>query len=158
MTMKLRISDHAKTRLRQRFSIDSDRAAQSWVQSKLADGSLIRTEPNGKLYYRCGNAELIVANGVLITVQFSDGEQKFLEKFGSVLSKEVQKLLTVNERALRKAEINVAEINLNMLKARNPKIKAMLGEKLTKAIDEKDKIVTEIKLIRKAASQYGVEA
>jgi len=158
MSRLLRVSDHAKTRLRQRFGIDSERAAQTWVQSKIADGSLIKKEPNGKETYRCGNAEIIIGNGVVITVQFADGEQKFLEKFGNVLAKEVTKLLTVNERALRKAEINVAELTLNMLKARNPKIKALIGEKLTKAIDEKDKIVTEIKLIRKAASQYGVEA
>jgi hypothetical protein len=66
-------------------------------------------------------------------------------------------LLTVHRRALRKAEINVVQLTLNFLKAKNPKIKDTIQARLTRAADEKARIEYEVKAIEIAARKYGVE-
>jgi hypothetical protein len=154
-----RISSHAFERIRQRFGIDTLAAALTWVSEKIKGGDYIGLQAKGRKVYRNGDAELILGEDgyTIVTVKFAEGESQYVEQIGDVVRKEVSKMLTIKERAFRKAEIEVAEITLNMLKARNPVTKELIGRKLTKAIDDKANINTEIILIRKAAEQYGVE-
>jgi hypothetical protein len=156
--MNYRVSSHAMERIRQRFGIDTLAAAITWVSEKIRTGDYIGLQQKGRKVYRNGDAELILGEDghTIVTVKFSDGESQYVEQLSEVVRKEVDKLLSIKERAFRKAEIEVAEITLNMLKARNPKTKESIGRKLTKAIDDKANIHTEIILIRKAAEQYGV--
>lgn len=152
------VTPHAQERIRQRFGIESVRAMQTWAKAKLIDGKLDRKQPDGRLVYRWGSVELVVSSdgSTLITVMDVQAQSNYIELLGEAVVKKARTLLVTKERAFRKAEINVAEITLNMLKARNPKIKALLSERLTKANDIKENLATEIKLIRKAAEQYGV--
>jgi hypothetical protein len=156
--MNYRLSSHAMERIRQRFGIDTLAAAITWVSEKIKGGDYIGLQAKGRKVYRNGDAELILGEDgyTVVTVKFSEGESQFVEQIGDVVRKEVLKMLAIKERAFRKAEIEVAEITLNMLKARNPVTKESIGRKLTKAIDEKANIHTDIILIRKAAEQYGV--
>jgi hypothetical protein len=152
------IHAHAQQRLRQRIGLQSLRSMISWATAKKMDGQMVRKQPDGKIVYAWGDYELVFTNDekMLITVVDRGKEKDVAEMLGEKVAKEARKLLAVQERLLRKAEINVAEITLNMLKARNPKIKAKLNEKLTIATDERDNIKTEVIVIRKAAEKYGV--
>jgi len=156
--MNYRISSHAMERIRQRFGIDSLTAAITWVAEKIKHGEYVGLQQKGRKVYRNGDAELILGEDgfTIVTVKFTEGEAQYAERISNVVRKEVEKMLSAKERAFRKAEINVAEITLNMLRAKNPVTKESIGRKLTKAIDEKANINTEIILIRKAAEQYGV--
>lgn len=153
------VSPHAQERIRQRFNISALREMQQWATEKVKDANLISTGPDGRKIFRWGSVDLIVSNdeNVLITVLDQAIPKSYADKFKDVVTKQVRKELLAKEREFRKAEINVAEITLNMLKARNPKIKTMLNDKLTKANDYKENLLVEIKSIRQAAQQYGVQ-
>ena len=155
----LHVTSHAKKRLRQRFGLQSVEAMRSWTLSRIKQGTFDRTETNGHKIYRWENAEIVLTSDerTLVSVIDHTRTEEIKSQIGTHVGKELRKLKQTTERALRKAEINVSEITLNMLKARNPKIKAALNEKLTKADDEKDALVGELKAIRNAASEFGVE-
>lgn len=156
---KLIVMKHAQDRIRQRFGIESVSTMKSWATAKVNDGKLVRVQPDGRKVYQWGKIELIVTGDgkALVTVKDLEDLQTYAERFAGAVEKESRKALLRTERAFRKAEIHVAEITLNMLKARNPKIKASLNEKLTKADDYKEKLKTEIHVIKKAAKEHGVE-
>jgi hypothetical protein len=153
------IHPHAQERIRQRFGITSLKAMKSWARAKLLDGKYVKTQADGRKVYHWGNVELIVTGDekLLITVMDLTTPKSYSEKFSEAIAKEAHKALVGKGRAFRKAEIVVAEITLNMLKCRNPKIKAKLNENLTKANDEKEAILSEIKAIKRSAREYGVE-
>lgn len=156
---KLFITEHAQDRLRQRFGLDSLKAMYSWVSAKKLDGKFVRKQPDGRKVYAWGDVELFFSpnESTLISVVDTGLTKRLVAQFGSSLAKEARKLLIVKEREYRKIEISVAEITLNMLKARNPKIKTKLNDKLTIVNDRKENLLSEIKSIRLAAKEYGVE-
>lgn len=156
--MKHRLSSHAMERIRQRFGIGTLTAALAWASEKIKTGEFVGLQASGRKVYRNGDAEIIVGEDgfTIVTVKFTEGEKQYIQMIGDAVRKEIDKVLSVKEKALRKAEITVAELTLNMLKARNPRTKESIGRKLTKAIDEQANINTDIILVRKAAEQYGV--
>jgi hypothetical protein len=153
------IPPHAQDRIRQRFGIESLKAMRTWVLTKVNEGRLLRTQTDGREVFVNGSIEFVIdpSNNAVITVIERDILASYAEEFGGVVIRKARRVLKAKERLFRKAEINVAEITLNMLKCRNPKIKAKLNADLTVANDEKSNLETEITVIKKAARSYGVE-
>jgi hypothetical protein len=153
------ISEHAQERIRQRVGLQSLGDMRRWATERVEDGKFVRKQPDGRDVYANGNFEIVIQPETNAVVTVLDHKQfvSHADRFKQKIEKEAKKSITYYGRLFRKAEINVAEITLNMLKARNPKIKAKLNERLTMANDEKEKLATEITVIRKAAKQYGVE-
>lgn len=150
------LTDHAKERIRQRVGITSEDAAVTWIDMQVRSASSSRRDGN-KMHYITDIFEIITEGVKVITVKPTETSNEYLTKFNEVLAKEVTKLITSHSRILRKAEIAVAEAQLNFLRARNPKTKEIIGKKLTEAADWKCAVEDEIKAIKKAAKQYGVE-
>ena len=151
------LTSHAKERLRQRYGIVSKDVAISWINDKISQGKFLRNDGNKKIY-RAPGVEIVLDKLRVVTVKPLYEEAPIMDRLKTVIEKEVSKLIASKELEFRKAEISVAELTLNMLKARNPKIKDDLRRKLTKAIDYKENIQTEIISIKKAAEHYGVGA
>jgi hypothetical protein len=153
------IPEHAQDRMRQRFGLKTIHEMQTWVMMKINKGKLDRVQPDGRHVYVHEFVEVVWSkeDNRIVTVLDVSTLKQYEALFGGMFLKDVRKVLSVKERVFRKAEINVAEITLNMLKCRNPKIKARLNEKLTIANDDKENLLTEITVIRKAAKHYGVE-
>jgi hypothetical protein len=151
------ITSHAKERLRQRFGIESIDVAQQWINEKMSKAVHHRNDGIKKVY-QVADIEIILDGNRVVTIKPLYGETSIMKQLRGVVEKEISKVLTVKERAFRKAEIEVAEITVNFLRARNPKTKALVQRRLTKAIDIKEQLNTEIVGIKKAAEHYGVDA
>lgn len=154
---KFVLTSHAKERIRIRVGIDALEAQITWVNEAIAKAGEVVTQGNKHTVYKTDAFEFVCDGLRVITIQPAANEQTFVKQLGSTLAKEVRKLLAPQERMLRKAEIQVAELTLNFLKARNPKTKKLISERLIEATDEKQRISDEVFAIRKAAKQYGVE-
>lgn len=150
------LTDHAKERIRQRVGITSEEAAISWIASQVQVASS-KKQVGNKTHYMTDIFEIILDGVKIITVKQAESSNEYLTKFNEVLAKEAVKLISTYSRTLRKAEIAVAEAQLNFLRAKNPKTKALISERLTEATDWKCTVEDEIKAIKKAAKQYGVE-
>lgn len=150
------ITSHAKDRIRQRVGIDGDEAQQAWVKAKINRAESKLPQDN-KTVYNVGSFEIICDGLRVVTVKPVDNVTQYASKLSGVVAKEIRKLLVPQERLLRKAEINVVELTLNFLKARNPKTKEIISGRLAEATDEKQRIADEVFAIKKAAKQYGVE-
>ncbi len=157
--MSIQIHPHAQKRIRQRFGLNTLQSMVSWARAKKIDGKLNHVQGDGRRVYRWGDVELVFSPNekTLLTVKDLAINKRYEELLGSTVVKEARKLLVGKERAFRKAEINEAQIRLNMLKTRNPKYKAKLNDMLTKATDEKDKLLDEITVIKNTVKKYGVE-
>lgn len=154
-TGKFTLTSHAKDRLRQRLGIESSEAQTSWANETIATSQDVKAQGNKTVYV--SESYEIVCDGLrVITVKPVDNVYSYVSKFKSVLKRETTKLLTPKERLLRKAEVKVAELTLNYLKAKNPNTKAIINERLVSATDEKQRLADEIYAIKKAAGQYGV--
>ncbi|WP_079516569.1 hypothetical protein [Rossellomorea marisflavi] len=155
---QLFIAPHAQERLKQRFGIHSLSSMRSFAEAKKKDGKLKEISNEGRKIYRWGSIELIFTQDekTLITVIDTKSEEVVAAVIENVVVKEARKMLTVKSRVYRKEEIRVAEITLNMLKAKNPKIKAKLSETLASAKTELDRLKTDIRAIRTVAKKYGV--
>jgi hypothetical protein len=151
------LTNHARERIRQRVGITSDSAAIAWVADQVKNAINVKHD-GGKMHYLTDAFEIVCDGARVVTVKPAEFANKYLSEFKSVLIRETTKLLTKYERELRKAEIAVAEAQLNFLKARNPKIKEIIQRKLTDAIDYKAAVEDEIKAIKIAASRYGVSS
>lgn len=153
------LSEHAQERIRQRVGLTSIGDMRKWATERVEDGQFVRKQADGREVYAHGNYEIVVQPETNAVVTVLDRKQlvSHADRFKQTIEKEARKSLDTYGRMFRKAEIKVAEITLNMLKCRNPKIKAKLSEKLTIAKDEMEKLDTEITVIRKAAKGYGVE-
>lgn len=150
------LSDHAKERIRQRIGLTSAESAVAWVKSEISNADKTKTDGN-KTHYITDSFEIICDGVKVVTVKPTDISNEYLTKIGDVVENEVDKLLTKYRRELRKADIAVAETQLNFLRARNPKVKQSISEKMTEAIDYKAAIEDEIKAIEYAGKRYGVE-
>lgn len=149
------LTEHARSRIRQRLGIEVDSAAISWVKGAIQNAE--RTFTNGnKTHYITDLYEVICDGAKVITVKPTDNSNKYVSEFKKVIEKEASKLRTKYEREFRKAEIEVAQVTLNLLKARNPKTKASIERKLVEAIDWKCALEDELKAISKASERYGV--
>lgn len=149
------LSDHARERIRQRLGITAETAAISWVKRAVQNSSSTKIDGN-KTHYFTDVFEIILDGAKVVTVKPKESANPYLTKFKSVIEKEANKLRTKYERELRKAEIEVAQITLNLLRAKNPKTKASIERKLTEAVDYKALIEDELKAISKASERYGI--
>ena len=155
-TSAFTLTDHAKERIRQRIGITAEGAAIAWVSAKVESAS--KTKRDGRKTHYITEAFEIVCEGLkVVTVMPTDITNRYLTKLGDVITKEVTKLIAEHNKELRKADIAIAEAQLNFLKARNPRTKEVIQAKLVSACDCKVLIEDEIKMIRKAAGRYGVE-
>lgn len=153
---KFILTDHAKERIRQRIGITGNEAQVAWVNELITKSDDSYKQGNKKVY--CTERFEVVCDGIrVITIKPVDNVRNYADSIGGVVSKEIRKLLTPQERLLRKAEIKVVELTLNYLKARNPRTKALINERLVEATDEKQRIHDEVFAIKKAAKQFGVE-
>lgn len=149
------LSSHAKERIRQRAGITSEEVAITWVAEQVK--SAVSTKTDGeKVHYITDLFEIVLAGAKVITILPTDNNNEYLTKISEVVSKEVTKVLTKQGRLLRKAEISVAEAQLNYLRAKNPNTKALISERLTEAVDRKASIEDEIYAVEVAAKRYGV--
>lgn len=156
-TGKFTLTTHAKERIRQRVGIEALDAQVAWANETIAKAGEIDAKLEGRVGYKTESFEIICAGLKVITVNPVANSQTYLTKLSGVLTKEVRKMIVPHERLLRKAEIRVAELTLNYLKARNPKTKRMINERLVEATDEKQRLTDEVYAMRKAAERYGVE-
>ncbi|MEK4178520.1 hypothetical protein NSQ61_02840 [Aeribacillus sp. FSL K6-1121] len=151
------LTDHAKERIRQRVGIISESVAVSWVSDVISQATETKRDGN-KTHYITDTFEIICDGVRVVTVKPAEQANQYFGMFRELLTKEASKLLTAYKRELRKAEIAVAEAQLNLLKARNPHTKERIKTKLTDAIDYKALVEDEIKKIELAAKRFGVEA
>lgn len=149
------LTDHARERIRQRVGIVADSAAIAWVAEQVRRATETKRD-GSKTHYTTDLFEIILDGAKVVTVKPSEHSNGYISKFNEVLTKEATKLLATYRRELHKAEIAVAEAQLNFLKARNPKVKATIQRRLTDAADYKATIEDEIKAVEKAAARYGV--
>lgn len=149
------LSKHAKERIRQRIGIASEQSALAWVQDAVRTAK--GTRVSGHQTHYLTDAFEIICDGVkVVTVKQTDSSNEYLTKFSEVISKEAGKLLSKYQQELRKADIEVAQLNLNFLRAKNPNTKAIISERMTEAIDYKAMIEDEIGSIKYASRRYGV--
>src|SRR5699024_133632 len=142
---------------RQRVGITSKDAAIAWVAETVKKATTTKKE--GHITQYITEMFDIVCDGMkVVTVKPNESQNSYLDKFNDVVTKEATKMLAKYRRELRKAEIAVAEEQLNFLKAKNPKIKSNINERMTEAIDKKVDIEDEIRAVELAARRYGVEA
>jgi len=150
------LSEHAKERIRQRVGLVAEPSAIAWVSEAIKKAKSTRS--NGKTTSYFTDMFEIVLDGLhVVTVKPTTLTSEYVSKINDLVSKEVSKMLAEYKRELRKAEIEVAEAQLNFLKARNPKVRQSIQQKLTEAIDRKALIEDEIKAIECAGRRYGVE-
>lgn len=150
------LSDHAMQRIRQRVGLTSVDSAAAWVKAEVSKA--MNTEQHDhKTHYFTDAFEIICDGTKVVTVKPADSANEYVTRLGGVLAKEVDKLIEKYQRELRKADIAVAEAQLNYLKARNPKTKELISEKLTEAVDRKSAVEDEIKAIQYAGKRYGLE-
>lgn len=149
------LSGHAKERIRQRVGIESEEAATAWAseQIKTATKTWQKAE---RTHYDVGNFEIVCGGNTVVTVLPKETTASYLDKFNEVIAKESTKLLAKYSRELRKAEISVAEAQLNFLKAKNPNTKAIIQRRLVEATDRKAGWEDEIKAVELAARRYGI--
>lgn len=150
------LTEHAKERTRQRIGLTSEDSASAWVNSEIERS--IRTEYNGnKTHYFTDTFEIVCDGAKVVTIKPNKNVTSYVTKLGGVLAKETSKLLNYYGKELRKADVTIAEHQLNFLRAKNPKTKTLINERLTDAIDWKSAIEDEIYAVKKAAKQYGID-
>lgn len=152
----LYLTSHAKERIRQRLNIESDVVATTWVSDSIRSAKGVRSVDN-KTHYETDSYEIVCDGTRVVTIIPLESNNPYIDKISSTLDRELQKMLTLKKRELRKAEIEVCEKQLNFLKAKNPNTIALISKRLVKAIDMKERIVDSIYQINKAASRYGIE-
>lgn len=154
----LKLSKHAKDRLRQRLNIDSVDAGLRWVKTSI--DSALKTKTSKHLRYYFTDKHEIVIDGkdeVVVTIKPANHANKFVPVLRGKLTKEITKFMTEKKRELKKAEINVLQTQLNLLKAKNPNTVEIISARLVQRIDEKAKIEDEITAMEKAAESFGVK-
>lgn len=151
------LSMHAKERIRQRLGIDSDDSAVAWVKEAISKAS-DSFKSEHRTHYISGSFEIICDGAKIITVKPTDSSNEYLTVFGELIAKETSKMLRKFRQEIRKTDINIAQLNLNYLRAKNPNTKETIAERLTEAIDRKASIEDEIKAVEYAARRYGAEA
>ncbi|MDQ0154965.1 hypothetical protein [Robertmurraya andreesenii] len=152
---RLTLSEHARERIRQRVGLIADYAALAWVADVIKNAKQQRRDGR-KVHYITDLFEVIVDGVTVVTVKPTENTNGYITKFNEMLTKESRKLIATYRRELRKAEIAVAEAQLNYLKARNPKTRESIGARLTSAIDHKALITDKIKAVEIAAKRFGV--
>lgn len=153
---RLSLSEHARERIRQRVGIIADDAAIAWVSDVIKNAKQEKRQGR-KVHYFTDIFEVIIDGITIVTVKPTESSNGYIAKFNDLITSETRKLTAAYRRELRKAEIAVAEAQLNYLKARNPKTKDSIGKKLTEAIDKKALISDKIKAVEIAAKRYGVD-
>jgi hypothetical protein len=153
---KFTLTAHAKERVRQRVGINSVEAAVAWVNEAIATAkdSFVKSR---HYHYLTDNYEIITDGLTVITISPLTNHVDYATKFGSLIAKEATKLLAQYRKEFRKAEIAVAELTLNYLKAKSPKVRDSIKRKLTQATDLRAKIEDEIRAVKIAAEGYGID-
>jgi hypothetical protein len=156
--MDLRLTSHARERLRQRVGITSDDAGIAWVKESIKNAKGVEIEDESGLpVFLTENMKIVMDGEKIVTVKPHKKDNPYIKGIAENITKEVSKLVDDYGRKLRKAEIEVAECQLNFLKARNPNTKARISEKLSEAVRKKSEIENEITMIKYAGKRYGVD-
>lgn len=150
------VSSHAMERIRQRVGITTQDAARAWVAEQVRKSTHTKNDKH-KTHYVTELFEIVCDGIYVITVKPSETANPFLPRFNEMIAKESTKLLTKYRRELRKAEISVAEAQLNYLRAKNPKTREIIQRRMTEVGDERAALEDRIKQISLAAKQYGIE-
>ena len=150
---KFVLSAHAKERIRQRVGINSTEAALAWVNESIATANETYLDGH-KTHYLTDSYDITCDKLRVITLTQTDNHIDYLTKFSNLVTKEATKLLTKYRRELRKAEILVAELTLNYLKAKSPKVRAIIQRNLTIATDERARIEDEVRAVEIAADKF----
>lgn len=153
---ELYLTSHAKERIRQRLNIESEIVATTWVADSIRSAKGVKSVDN-KTHYITDSFEIVCDGSRVVTVIPLESKNPYIDKINDTLNKELQKMLTLKKRELRKAEIEVCEKQLNFLKAKNPNTIALISKRLVEAIDMKERIADSIYQLNKAASRYGIE-
>lgn len=153
---KFTLTAHAKERIRQRIGVDALDAQLAWANEAIASAKETITEGHQTIYVT--ESYRIVCDGLrVVTVSPYANTESYAERIGSAVKREARKLIEPQQRLLRKAEIAVAELNLNYLKARNPLIKEKINKRLVSASDERQRLNDELYAMKQAAKRYGAE-
>ncbi|MFD1453267.1 hypothetical protein [Oceanobacillus sojae] len=153
---ELYITKHAWERLRQRVGIESRDAGIAWVTAKLSEAE--HKEIDGhQTKYHAGSYTLVMDGNRLVTIQPSKTESDYSGLLKGKLAKEARSFIGKKKAELRKLEIALLETQINLLKAKNPKIKRSIADKLSGITDEKYRIEDAILGMRIAAQSMGVE-
>lgn len=149
---------HALNRTRERFGIGDKVAANQWATRQInsADKSFWK---DGKKHFIKGNVEFVTSEKRIITIQENNetSANKFVRELSEVLVKEIKRNMTMYKRKMNAVEIEIAQLNLNRLKARNPKIKALVQERMFEAMERKEEIAKDVLSLEYSAKHYGVE-
>lgn len=152
---KITLTSHAKDRLRQRVGIESLDAGIAWVRTNIERA--IRSHRNGHFtYFYTEMFEIIMDGEKVVTVKPAVANNACADLLRSKVTKEVTKFMRQKKSELKKAEIALLETQLNLLKAKSPKVKRSISERLADLTDGKAKIEDEIKQMELAAESYGV--
>ena len=154
------LTRHAWERVQQRYNITDKTAADQFISQKINRGKKTKTEGD-KTYYVEGNTEIIVGSAnKVITIYESIHEihrSEFLSKVSKSIEKEAKKFIAKYSGEIRKIDIEIAEFNLNRLKARNPKTKQLITDRLMDAMQRKDDVIYRMKYVKESARDYGVD-
>lgn len=156
MTSVYELSKHATERIRQRVGISSIEAATQWANELISKAAHTKRDGH-KLHYITEHFEIVCDKETVVTVKPTEKENQYFAKVAGIIKRELTKDLQQFKREYRKAEIAVAELTLNLLKARNPNTKQIINERLTQAIDNREKINDEITKINLTAYRYSIE-
>lgn len=154
---KFTLTQHAKDRIRQRTGIEANDAKIAWVNEQIAK-SHETIEQGNKTIFQTEHFEIVCDGLRVVTVKPREQQKSYVEAINEMITKQITNLLAPKERLFRKAEIKVAELTLNFLKARNPNTKSLINERLVAATDERQRIAYDIKALKLAAEKYGVSA
>lgn len=168
---------HAIERLKMRLGIDAAQASDWFNQAMKKAKYVVSQKHSGKtqLVYEYAGFYLVIddSNHAIITIKpaaSNVSSSPLTDKVTALVVRELRKAETQFKRLSRRADIELAEIGLelaqlalNKAKARSPKIQAVIEAK----IDEKNAVVSEIKTrvereadrlasLKKGADLYGV--
>lgn len=150
------LTDHAKERIRQRLGISSEDGALSWVRTQIENANNVENV-KGQAHYLADKFVIVCDGAKVITVKPAENSNQYMTVLRDAVAKEVRKLQSEYRRELRRSEIKVAETHLNLLRAKNPKTKKLIRDRLVEATDWKASIEDELKAINFAGKRYGVE-
>lgn len=152
----LGLSSHASDRIRQRVGITSAEVGAAWASDKVRN-AIKSWNKNGQIHYDVGDYVIVVGGNTVITVTPKGNETSYLDKFNEVVAKEARKHLDKYRRDLRKADIAVAEAQLNYLRAKNPNTREIIRKRIVEAGDKRAQLNDKIYAVELAAKRYGVE-
>ena len=141
-------STHAIDRARLRFGVELENIRE-WFNEQMAKAKYVCDNGKGRSVYANGNVRLIVHDDTktIITV-YDEVKTDFLRP---ALERELRKLKrhytkTIRQHELAYAELlkEIGEMAINRARARNPKTRELIAERLSDKQRQADELITEI--------------